>query len=75
MQDRWAQTEIATLKAAAQASAAERDKERHDSLLTLQATQQRLEEKEQELKEAQQGRKKFELQMEELARYDWFMKG
>ncbi|CAK9224132.1 unnamed protein product [Sphagnum troendelagicum] len=67
-QDQRAQTEIATLKAAAQASAAERDKERHDSLLTLQATQQRLEEKEQELKEAQQGRKKFELKMEELAR-------
>jgi hypothetical protein len=62
------------LKAAAQASAAERDKERYDSLLTLQATQQRLEEKEQELKEAQQGRKKFELQMEELARYDGLMK-
>jgi hypothetical protein len=63
------------LKAAAKASAAERDQERHDSLLTLQATQQRLEEKEQELKEAQHGRKKFELRIEELVRYDGLMNG
>jgi hypothetical protein len=56
------------LKAAAKASAAERDQERHDSLLTLQATQQRLEEK-------QHGRKKFELRIEELVRYDGLMNG
>jgi hypothetical protein len=39
------------LKVAAQASTA--SKERHDNLLIFQTTQQRLEEKEHELKEAQ----------------------
>ncbi len=51
MYDQQTKIEIATLKVAAQASTA--SKERHDNLLIFQTTQQRLEEKEHELKEAQ----------------------
>ncbi len=75
MQDSHAQIENTTLKANARILVVEKYKEKHDILLTFQATQQQLEEKEQELKEAQQGKKNFELKMDELAWYDGLMKG